>query len=233
MTNPSAAAAAIDTLLDRALAEQRLVGAVILIQRDGRPFYEKAVGFADREAGAPMRADTVFRLASMTKPVVSAAILACAEAGLLSIDDPVTRFLPQFTPLGPQGDAAPPITLRHLLTHTAGLAYGFLQPGESAYHQAGISDGIDRPGISLAENLRRLARLRLDFAPGEAWQYSLATDVLGAVLAEATGQPLPQVVAERITGPLGMADSGFLAAARRAWPHPMQTRPRRGKRRAE
>jgi CubicO group peptidase (beta-lactamase class C family) len=189
VTNPDAAAGAIDALLGRVLAEQRLVGAVILIHRDGRPFYEKAVGFADREAGKPMSADTVFRLASMTKPIVSAATLACAEAGLLAIDDEVTCFLPDFRPRMPEGDEAR-ITLRHLLTHTSGLSYGFLQPGDSAYEKAGISDGIDRPGISLEDNLRRLGQLRLNFAPGDAWHYSLATDVLGAVVAKASGQSL-------------------------------------------
>lgn len=212
MPHPETAALAIDGLLDRVLAEQRLVGAVVLIQRDGRPFYSKAVGLADREAGTPMQIDTVFRLASMTKPIVSATVLACAEAGLLSIDDAVTRFLPDFRPKTPDGAAAP-ITIRHLLTHTSGLAYGFLQPGESAYHAVGVSDGIDRPGITLAENMRRLGQLPLSFVPGSAWQYSLATDVLGAVLEAATGQKLPSVVQDRITRPLGMTDSAFLAAA--------------------
>ncbi len=194
------------------LAEQRLVGAVILIQRDGRPFYEKAVGFADREARKPLSTDAVFRLASMTKPVVSVATLACAEAGLLSVDDPVTRFLPDFRPKTPEGDEAR-ITIRHLLTHTAGLSYGFLQPGESAYEKAGISDGLDNPGISLEENIRRLGALRLGFTPGETWHYSLATDVLGAVLAKASGKSLQEVVADRITRPLGMTDTSFLATA--------------------
>ena len=212
MPHAETAGRAIDALLDRVLAEQRLVGAVVLIHQDGRPFYSKAVGFADREAGTPMQADTVFRLASMTKPIVSAAALAAAEAGLLSLEDDITRFLPDFRPKTPEGDDAR-ITVRHLLTHTSGLSYGFLQPGESVYHKAQISDGIDRPGIGLAENLRRLAKLPLNFTPGAAWLYSLGTDVLGAVLEKASGQSLPAVVQDRITRPLGMADSAFLAPA--------------------
>jgi CubicO group peptidase (beta-lactamase class C family) len=211
MTDPDAAARTIDALLDRVLAAQRLVGAVVLILRDGRPFYARAVGLADQEAGTPMAPDTIFRLASMTKPIVSVATLALAEAGLLDLDDPVTAFLPDFAPMGPDGEEAA-ITIRHLLTHTAGLSYGFLQPGEGAYRQAGISDGVDRPGIGLDENLRRIATLPLRFAPGAAWHYSLATDVLGAVLSAASGETLPEIVADRVTRPLGMTDSEFLAS---------------------
>jgi CubicO group peptidase (beta-lactamase class C family) len=210
MTDPDAAARAIDALLDRVLAARRLVGAVVLILRDGQPVYSRAVGLADREASRPMAMDTIFRLASMTKPIVSVATLALAEAGLLDLDDPVTAFLPDFTPQGPDGAAAI-ITIRHLLTHTSGLSYGFLQEGESVYREAGISDGIDRPGISLAENLRRIATVPLRFAPGSAWHYSLATDVLGAVLAAASGQTLPEIVADRVTRPLGMTESAFVA----------------------
>ena len=215
-----AAAAAIDTLLDRVLSAQRLVGAVVLILRDGQPFYSRAAGLADREAGTPMAMDTIFRLASMTKPVVSVATLALAEAGLLDLDDPVTAFLPDFSPTGPNGEEAV-ITIRHLLTHTSGLSYGFLQEGEGVYRQAGVSDGIDRLGISLDENLRRIATVPLRFAPGSAWHYSLATDVLGAVLSAATGESLPNIVADRVTRPLGMTDTAFVAAtpARLATPY--------------
>lgn len=210
MIRPDTARPALDALLDRVLAEGRLVGAAILLFRDGRPFYEKAVGFADREAGQPMRMETVFRLASMTKPIVSVAALALAEAGLFTLDDPVTRFLPDFQPKTPDGAVAE-IRIRHLLSHTAGLSYGFLQPAPSSYVAAGISDGLDAPGITLAENLRRLAGQPLRFAPGTAWHYSLATDVLGALLEAASGQSLPDVVTERVTRPLGMSETGFLA----------------------
>jgi CubicO group peptidase (beta-lactamase class C family) len=210
MTNPDAAARAIDALLDRVLSTRRLVGAVVLILRDGEPFYGRAVGFADRESGTVMAVDTIFRLASMTKPLVSVAALASAEAGLFGLDDPVTAFLPDFSPLGPDGRHAL-ITIRNLLTHTSGLSYAFLQEGEGVYRQAGISDGIDRPGISLGENLRRMATVPLRFAPGSAWHYSLATDVLGAVLSAASGMTLPEVLAERVTRPLGMTDTVFVA----------------------
>ncbi|HTI02600.1 MAG TPA: serine hydrolase domain-containing protein [Acidisoma sp.] len=224
MTNSAAARSAIDALLDHVLAERRLVGAAILIFRDGRPFYEKAMGLADREENRPMTMDTVFRLASMTKPIVSVATLALAEAGLLTLDDPVTRFLPDFRPKTPDGIEAE-IRIRHLLSHTAGLSYGFLQPEPSAYVAAGISDGIDRPGIDLAENLRRLAGQPLRFVPGSSWHYSLATDVLGAVLQAATGQTLPEIVADRVTRPLGMSETGFLATEETRLATPYADRP--------
>jgi CubicO group peptidase (beta-lactamase class C family) len=210
MTNPASAAGAVDALLDHVIDARRLVGAVVLILRDGQPVYSRAVGFADREAGTAMAVDTIFRLASMTKPIVSVATLALAEAGLFDLDDPVTAFLPDFLPKGPDGEPAV-ITIRHLLTHTAGLSYGFLQEGEGAYRQARISDGIDRPAISLAENLRRIATVPLRFTPGSAWHYSLATDVLGAVLSAASGDALPEIIADRVTRPLGMTESAFLA----------------------
>lgn len=200
----------LDQVIERAIAAERIVGAVVLVARDGQPVYRRAAGFADREAGRPMRLDTPFRLASITKPLVSAAALALAEQGLLGLDDPVTRYLPDFTP--PLADGRiPEIRLRHLLTHTAGLSYGILQGDEGPYRRAGVSDGLDSPGIGLEENLRRLARLPLAFEPGSAWNYSLATDVLGAVLQEAAGLPLPALVEQRVTGPLGMADTHFFA----------------------
>ncbi len=129
MTDFSAAAGAIDALIDRTIAAQRLVGVVVLILQDGQPSYLRAAGFADREAGLRMAPDTIFRLASMTKPIVSVATLALADAGLLRLDDPVAAFLPGFAPKGPRGEEAI-VTIRHLLNHTSGLTYGFLQEGE-------------------------------------------------------------------------------------------------------
>ncbi|WP_029009644.1 serine hydrolase domain-containing protein [Azospirillum halopraeferens] len=203
--------ARLDAVIDRAIAENRIVGTVVLVARDGRVVYRRAAGLADREAGRPMAEDAVFPLASVSKPIVSAAALRLAEAGTLSVDDPVSRWLPDFRPRTPDG-AQPEITIHHLLTHTAGLTYGFLEPADSPFHALGVSDGLDRPGIDLAENLRRLALAPLAFVPGTAWRYSLATDVLGAVLEQAAGADLPQVVRDTVTGPLGMTDSGFTAA---------------------
>src|SRR5262249_52444934 len=105
----------------------------------------------------------------------------------------------------------PQITLRHLLTHTSGLNYGFLQPPGSEYHRAGVSDGLDEPGRAMEDNLSRLASVPLMFRPGEGWQYSLSLDVLGAVIERVSGCSLPEAVKRLVTGPLEMKDSDFAA----------------------
>jgi CubicO group peptidase (beta-lactamase class C family) len=166
---------------------------------------------ADREAGQPMREDTVFRLASMTKPIVSVAALSLVEKGRLALDAPVTRYLPGFQPKLPDG-STPVITIRQLMTHTAGLSYGFLQPPDGPYRRAGISDGLDQPGLAMEENLRRIASVPLSYPPGTGWGYSVATDVLGAVLEQAAGAPLPEITRQLVTAPLGMTHSGFAVA---------------------
>ena len=151
-----------------------------------------------------------FRFSSVTKPFVTAAAMKLVEDGKLRLDDPVTKWLPDFRPRLADG-TQPTITVRQLLTHTSGLTYGLAEKPSHPYHQLGVSDGIDQSGITLDENLRRLGQAPLAFPPGSAWRYSLAIDVLGSVLEKATGQPLPQVVAETVTGPLGLADAGFVA----------------------
>lgn len=156
-----------------------------------------------------MRLDTVFRLASLTKPIVSTAAMILIERGQLALDDLVTRWLPVFRPALPNGER-PPITVRQLLTHTSGLNYGFLQSSGSDYHRAGISDGLDEPGRSMEDNLARLASVPLMFRPGEGWQYSLSLDVLGAVIERVSGRTLPEAVKQLVTGPLGMKDTDFV-----------------------
>jgi CubicO group peptidase (beta-lactamase class C family) len=205
-----AARARIDAAIDQAIAQKRIVGTVVLVSHDGQLVYQRAAGLADRESARPMQIDTVFRLSSVSKPIVSAAALALVDQGKLSLDDPVTKWLPDFRPQL-AGGAAPTITLRQLLTHTAGLGYKFAQKAGSAYDQAGVSDGFDDLRISLDENLRRLASVPLFHRPGEAFRYSVSIDVLGAVLQKAAGKPLQQVVAEVVTQPLGMRDTAFWA----------------------
>ena len=138
--------ATIDSAIDAALAEKRIVGGVVLVMQDGEIAYRRAAGLADRERGVPMREDAVFRLASLTKPLVTAAALRMVELGKIALADPVTRYLPDFRPALPNGEV-PVITLRHLLTHTAGLAYRFMQPEGGAYERAGVSDGADEPAF--------------------------------------------------------------------------------------
>lgn len=204
----AAMASRIDAAVERGLAERRIVGAVVLVARDGALVYRRAAGLADREAGVPMREDTILRLASLTKPMVAATVLAMVERGLMALEAPVTRWLPEFRPRLPDG-TVPEITIRHLLTHTSGLGYRFQEGAAGPYGDADISDGLDRPDRTLADNVARLASVPLHFAPGTAWRYSLAIDLLGAVMAEAGGAPLPDLVKQLVTGPLGMADTGF------------------------
>ena len=199
---------AVDAVVDGALQAGRVVGAVMLVRYHGEPVYVRAAGQADREAGIPMALDTVFRWASLTKPVVAATALALLERGRLDLDDPVTRFLPDFAPRLPDG-SAPPIKIRHLLSHTAGLGYPSLAP-DDPYVVAGVSNGLDQPGMSMQDNLRRIATAPLCFPPGSAWRYSMATDVLGAIIAVAHGTSLADAVATYVTDPLGTRDSGFV-----------------------
>ncbi|KWC00582.1 serine hydrolase domain-containing protein [Burkholderia ubonensis] len=216
--------ARLDATLERALADQRVVGAVVLVARHGELRYARAAGLADREAGTPMREDALFRLASVSKPIVTAAAMRLVAAGRIGLDEPVTRWLPAFRPPLPSGSGGGParITLRHLLSHTAGLGYRFLEAdGDGPYARAGVSDGMDRAGITLAENLRRIAGVPLQFAPGTSWAYSLATDVVGALIEAVDGRPLDEAVAALVTTPLGMIDTAFVArdAARLATPY--------------
>ncbi len=204
----SALKSKLDGVIDKAVAQKHVVGVVVLVARDGQVVYERAAGLADREAARPMKTDEVFRLASMTKTLVSAAALALVEEGRLRLDDPVTKWLPTFRPKLADG-TQPAITVHQLLTHTSGLSYGFLERPDGPYHRANVSDGLDQPGLSLEENLRRLASVPLLFRPGTAWNYSLSIDVLGAVVAQAGGASLPEVVAQRVTSPLKMDHTSF------------------------
>ncbi|UEP20827.1 beta-lactamase family protein [Burkholderia ambifaria] len=211
----------LDAVLDRTLADARVVGAVVLVARDGELRYARAAGLADREAGTPMREDTLFRLASVSKPIVTAAAMRLVAAGRIELDEPVAHWLPAFRPTLRDGTPTD-ITLRHLLSHTAGLGYRFLEAdADGPYARAGVSDGMDRADLSLAENVRRIAGVPLRFAPGTSWDYSLAIDVVGALIEAVDGRPLGEAVAALVTTPLGMTDTAFFShdAARFATPY--------------
>jgi CubicO group peptidase (beta-lactamase class C family) len=207
-TTATTSTPAIDAAIDQALADARIVGAVVLVARDGAIVYRRAAGLADRERGTAMREDAVFRLASLSKPLMTAAALRLVELGKIALADPVTRYLPAFRPALPNGET-PAITLRHLLTHTAGLSYGFMQTPDGPYHRANVSDGLDQPGLAMTDELDRLTRAGLAYRPGERWDYSLSMDVLGAVLEVVEGRDLDAVMAEHVSGPLGLASMGF------------------------
>lgn len=189
----------VDAAIDAALV-QRIVGCVIIINRDGEEIYARAAGLADREANVPMRRDAIFRLASVTKPIVATAILRMVDLGLIGLNDRVTRYLPWFTPANPDGSPAD-IRIRHLLSHTSGLTYGAVPPDASA----GLSGTLN----SLTDTLRNIARVKLAFPPGTGWEYGTSIDVLGGVLAAINGSNVEDAVARYVTGPLGMKDTHF------------------------
>lgn len=204
----NALTAGVDAAIDAALADKRLVGTVVLISRNGEQIYRRAAGLADRENGDAMREETIFRLASVTKPIVAIAAMRLVEQGRIGLNDPVTKWLPDFQPRLPDGNEAV-IRIRHLLTHTSGLTYGFTGDETDPYVRAGVSGGLNEPGLSLAENLRRIASAPLRFAPGEGWEYSVAMDVLGGVIEKETGGSLDEAVADLVMKPLGLVDTAF------------------------
>ncbi|NLR95617.1 beta-lactamase family protein [Rhizobium sp. P38BS-XIX] len=198
----------VDAAIEAALTDKRLVGTVVLIAKDGKLVYQRAAGLADRENDVAMQEDAIFRLASITKPIVTIAAMRLVEQDRIGLDDPITKWLPDFRPRLPDGGEAD-IRIHHLLTHTAGLVYTFAEAPDGPYHRAGVSDGLDTPGRSIADNLKRIASAPLVFAPGEGWHYSLAMDVIGAIIEKETGGDLGSAVADLIMKPLGLSDTAF------------------------
>lgn len=199
---------AVDQAIQTGLAEKRICGIVVAVAHEGQIIYHHAAGYADPGRRIPMQHTSLFRLASITKAFTSLAAAALIEQGKMQLDDPVTRWLPYFTPATADGKK-PVITIRQLLSHTAGLDYRWAQPENGPYAQAGISDGLDISGLSLEENIRRLAFVPLIYEPGASWQYSLAPEVMGAVIARAYGASFPEAMQALVTGPLGMTDTTF------------------------
>jgi len=216
---PEQLAGRLDAELQRLVDGRSTPGIVALILQDGRPVYSRAVGVRAPGSAAPIGPDDLFRYASMTKPVTSVAALILVEEGRIGLDDPISRHLPDFAALrvraadGTLAPATQPPTVRHLLTHTAGFSYNFINnPGLiEHYRQARVTDGLAEPEVTTDDAMRRLAATPLSFAPGQGWEYSLATDVLGALVEKVTGRPLGSFVAERIARPLGLESWVFRA----------------------
>jgi CubicO group peptidase (beta-lactamase class C family) len=204
----------------------RLPGAVLLVARDGRLQYANAVGVQDPATGKPMARDTIFRIYSMTKPIVSIATMQLVEDGRLRLGDPVSRWIPEMKGMQvaiekPGADGKPAIaervpapremTVQDLLRHTSGLTYGVF--GRSAvkdeYVKAKVIPGSEQLPFDLTELARRLGTLPLSFAPGSTWEYSISTDVLGLVVERASGMKLDAFLSQRILGPLRMNDTAF------------------------
>lgn len=218
----------LDRALQRYVAENRMAGAVALVLQDGKPVYERAVGWSDKEAGRQMTTDTIFRIASQTKAITSAAILALMEEGKIGVNDPVSRFIAPFaktTVAEPnrQGSAPVParrqILIRDLLTHTAGISYGTQRHIAPLYEAKGLGPAAGFGWYTadksepICETMERLAGLPFVAQPGEAYVYGYNTDVLGCVVERASGTPLDEFIRTRITEPLGMEDTRFFLPA--------------------
>ncbi|WP_325079772.1 serine hydrolase domain-containing protein [Klebsiella aerogenes] len=184
------------------------VGGEILLSQHGKRLFHAASGWMDREQLRPMTKGVSFRLASLTKLLTSVVAMKFIEKGKLSLDTPVNSVLPFFKPALANG-IIPSVTIRHLLTHTSGLSYGFEQPAGNIYERSGISDGLDLPAHDLEENLHKLGAVPLLFEPGSRWQYSLATDVLGWVISQIENDTFANIVKREVTDPLQMHNTAF------------------------
>jgi len=214
----------IDRHFARYVDDGRLPGWLILVSRAGKIVHLSTYGWRDLEAGAAVEVDTLFRIFSMTKPITSVAAMMLYEEGAFELKDPVSRFIPAFADVRVyrSGSILKPVTepttepvrIWHLLTHTAGLTYGFhyTHPVDALYRAAGFEWGTPA-GADLAACCETWARLPLLFQPGAEWNYSVATDVLGRVVELASGLSLDRFFTDRIFEPLGMIDTGFTVPA--------------------
>ena len=195
----------------------RLAGIMTMVARHGRVVHWETAGMRDVAAGDPLEPDDIFRIYSMTKPLTSVAVMILVEEGAVALDDPVSKFIPAFagvTVLNDAGErAAParPMTVEHLLTHTSGLTYGFFgdSPVDRIYNQSGFftrAEGLD-------DFARRVADLPLLASPGDRWNYSVSTDILGRVVEVASGQAFDTFLQTRIFDPLEMNDTAFVVPA--------------------
>jgi CubicO group peptidase (beta-lactamase class C family) len=198
---------------------REVAGIVTLVARDGKIVDVHASGSQDVENRVPMRQDTIFRIASMTKPLTSVAVMMLYEEGKLLLTDPVSKFIPSFRSQrvigNGEGSGTVParrdITIRDLLTHRAGLSYGFLNDGPvgAAYRKNGVQDGLTLTTETLESAIDKLAAQPLMSQPGAEWNYSLSTDVLGRVVEVASGQRFDVFLSERVFKPLRMTDTSF------------------------
>ncbi|NIJ37969.1 CubicO group peptidase (beta-lactamase class C family) [Sphingopyxis panaciterrae] len=213
----------IDAALAAMVADGRAAGTSALIWQDGREVYFGTAGMADRDAKRPMRRDTIAQIYSMTKPVTGAALMQLWEAGKLRLDDPLSRYLPEYRDMRVYAGkdavgqpryvpAARPITVRDIMRHTAGFAYG---AGPTPVHDAYVAADPLALTNTLAEASRRLAALPLLFQPGSQWEYSSAVDVQAALIEKLSGQPFATYVRDHIFEPLGMHETAWRQPAAR------------------
>jgi len=216
--------ALIDKMCENEVTNGNLPGVVTLVARNGKIVLWKAYGMADVQAGKSMKRDNIFRIASQTKAITSTAVMMLWEEGKFQLDDPVSKYIPEFknaqvlntfqysdttwtgTPVYKE------ITIRHLLTHTSGIGYGFIDNDERMkmiYHKAGIVDAFTTEKVILSENIKKLAKMPLHHQPGENFTYSEGLDVLGYFIEVVSGMPFDEFLKTHIFDPLGMNDTWF------------------------
>jgi CubicO group peptidase (beta-lactamase class C family) len=210
-----------DHLATKYVEAGRIAGCQALVARAGRVAYFRSLGMADRERKVPVRDDTIWRIYSMTKPITSVALMTLYERGLFQLTDPVSRFIPEWRDLrvcevGEDGagrlvEPSRPMTVRDLLTHTAGLSYGMDgdHPVDRLYAEANLRSLMQSRELPLEELVRRLGGLPLKFHPGTRWHYAMSTDVCGRLVEILADRPFDRYLREAVFEPLGMADTGF------------------------
>ena len=215
--------AQIDIMCKEAVDDSQIPGVVALVARHGKIVYYKAFGIADNESGRVLKRDDIFRIASQTKAVTSTAVMMLWEEGKFRLDDPISKYIPEFKDAqvldtlyknGTYGTipATKPITIRHLITHTSGIGYGVIDGDErikKIYNEAGITDLFTTENISIEESVKKLAKLPLHHNPGEKFTYSEGLDVLGYFIETVSEMPLDEFFRTRIFNPLGMDDTWF------------------------
>jgi CubicO group peptidase (beta-lactamase class C family) len=197
-------------------------GVVIVVSRNGKTVYRQAIGYQDRENKTPMKADAMFRIFSMTKPIASVAVMMLVEEGKIDVMAPVAQYLPEFKDVKvgviktepgsdkPTLELVPPVrpmTVQDLLRHTSGLVYGPF--GNTLIHQEYNKANLFDSGQTLAEFVTKISKLPLAHQPGSTWEYGMSVDVLGRIVEVVSGMPFDRFLEERITKPLGMRDTNF------------------------
>ena len=214
----------IDVMCKKSIEDGDLPGIVALVARNGKIVLHEAYGMADNESGRKMKKDDIFRIASQSKAITSTAVMMLWEDGKFRLDDPVSKYIPEFRePLVLKSftyedtsytaePATKEITIRHLLTHTSGIGYGVIDGDERfrmIYHKAGITDLFTTENITIGESVKKLATLPLHHNPGEAFTYSEGLDVLGYFIEIVSGMPFDKFLREHLFDPLGMDDTWF------------------------
>ncbi len=206
-------------IADKYIASGKLPCAQLLIAREGQVVHQSVLGQASLETGAPMTEDSIVRIYSMTKPITSVAFMMLVEEGLVALDDPVTRMIPEWRDLAVYVSGLPgafqtrptdsPMRMIDLLRHTSGLTYGFQnRTNVDAAYRKGRFEPSEQTG-GLDDFIAALGKMPLEFSPGSAWNYSVATDVLGYLVGKISGMPFQDFLQQRIFGPLGMVDTAF------------------------